>query len=140
MDDESAAPRQYPGVMVSSTFRDLKDHRVALMRAIDGHGLHAVAMEHDAALPSGTVIDSSLRKVRDASAYVGVISHSYGSIPDSAESNPERLSLTELEFREARGLGRPILIFIMGEDHDVKPGAVEQDREESGNSKRSGKM
>src|ERR671916_1795493 len=64
-------PRQYPGVMVSSTFRHLQQHRAALMGAIEGQGLHAVVMEQDAALPDGTVVDASLRKVRDASAYVG---------------------------------------------------------------------
>lgn len=129
MGKESSAPRQYLGVMISSTFRYLEAHRAALMRAIEGQGLHAVAMEQDAALPGGTVIDSSLRKVRDAAAYIGVIGFRYGQIPDSAEANPERLSLTELEFREARRLGRPMLIFIMGLDHDVKLGAVEQDPE-----------
>ncbi len=126
---ESFVPRQYPGVMVSSTFRDLERHRAALIKAIEAHGMHAVAMEQDAALPDVTVIDSSLRKVRDAAAYIGLISHRYGQVPDSMDSNPEGLSLTELEFREARRLERPILIFIMGTDHDVKLGAVERDPE-----------
>ena len=124
----SDVPRQYLGVVVSSTFRHLQEHRAALMRAIEGQGLHAVVMEQDAALPDGTVVDASLRKVRDASAYVGIISHRYGQIPES-EHNPERLSLTELEFREARRLGRPILIFIMGPNHAVLPAAVERDPE-----------
>ena len=84
-------------------------------------------MEHDSALPAGTVIDSSLQKVRDGSAYVGILGARYGNIPDSAEYNPEGLSLTELEFREARDLGRPVLLFIMGPDHDVKQRDVEQD-------------
>ncbi len=98
------------------------------MRAIESQQLHPVAMESDAALPDGTVLDSSLRKVRDAAAYVGVIGHRYGQIPECDE-NPRRLSLTELEFREARRLGRPILIFIMGQDHLVKCTSVEGDPE-----------
>ena len=65
--------------------------------------------------------------MRDAAAYVGVISFRYGQIPEDDRLNPERLSLTQLEFREARRLGRPILIFIMGSQHDVKPAAVEVD-------------
>jgi hypothetical protein len=67
------APRHYPGVMVSSTFDDFVAHRDALMRVIAGQGLHPVAMEQDSARPAGTVIDSSLEKVRDATAYVGLI-------------------------------------------------------------------
>ena len=127
MDDERFAPRRYLGVMVSSTFADLKQHRAALMKAIEAQGFYPEAMEHDAARPDGTVVDSSLQKVRDAAAYIGVISHKYGQVPDSADSNPDGFSLTELEFREARRLGRPMLIFIMGDDHDVKPNAVERD-------------
>ena len=123
------APRQFPGVMVSSTFADFRQHREALIGAISGQGLHPIAMEQDSALPAGTVIDSSLQKVRDASAYVGIIGARYGNIPDSAEHNPEHLSLTELEFREARRLGRPVLLFIMGPDHDVKQRDVELDPE-----------
>ena len=127
MDDERFAPRRSLGVMVSSTFADLKQHRAALMKAIEAQGFYPEAMEHDAALPDGTVVDSSLQKVRDAAAYIGVISHKYGQVPDSADSNLGGFSLTELEFREARRLGRPMLIFIMGDDHDVKPNAVERD-------------
>ena len=122
-------PRQYKGVMVSSTFEDLKRHRAALIKAIDGQALKPVVMENDSAKPDGDVVDSSLQMVRDASAYVGVISHKCGQIPDCPERNPERLSLTELEFREARRLDRPVLLFIMGDDHDVKPGDVERDPE-----------
>ena len=123
------APRQFPGVMISGTFADFRQHREALISAISGQGLHPIAMEQDSALPAGTVIDSSLQKVRDGAAYLGIIGFRYGDIPDSAEHNPERLSLTELEFREARELGRPVLLFIMGPDHDVKPRDVESDPE-----------
>ncbi|GAB2812909.1 DUF4062 domain-containing protein [Lentzea nigeriaca] len=119
-------PRRYPGVVVSSTFEDLEEHRAALMRAIEGQHLHPVAMEQDAALPAGTVVEASLSKVRHAAAYVGVISHRYGQVPECHE-NPDRLSLTELEFREARRLGLPILVFIMGPAHPVVAGAVEVD-------------
>lgn len=115
------------GVMVSSTFKDLKQHREALLRVISGQGLYPIAMDYDSARPAGTVIDSSLEKVRDAAAYIAIIGARYGNIPVSVEDNPEGLSLTELEFRTARDLGRPILLFIMGPDHDVKRADVEQD-------------
>jgi tetratricopeptide (TPR) repeat protein len=127
MTDDSFSPRQYPGVMVSSTFTDLERHRAALIKAIESQSMLAVSMEQDAALPSGTVIDSSLRKVRDAAAYIGLVSHRYGNVPVSVDSNPDGLSLTELEFREARRLGRPMLIFIMGADHEVRFSDVELD-------------
>ena len=125
--DKAFPPRPYPGVMVSSTFSDLEQHRAKLINAINGQGLHPVAMEQDAALPAGTVIDSSLAKVRDAAAYVGVISRRYGQVPEDDDLNPEGLSLTQLEFREARRLDRPILIFIMTRQHPAGEDAVELD-------------
>ncbi|MDX8030082.1 DUF4062 domain-containing protein [Lentzea sp. BCCO 10_0856] len=118
-------PRQYFGVVVSSTYEDLREHRAALMSAIQGQQLHAVAMESDSARPI-TVIESSLQKVRDAAAYIAIIGRRYGSITACPE-NPDGLSLTHLEFREAVRLGRPILVFIMGADHLVTEDGIELD-------------
>lgn len=42
VDDLPALP-QYQGVMVSSTFTHVKDHRAALIKAIKGQGLTDVA-------------------------------------------------------------------------------------------------
>lgn len=120
-------PVSYKGVMVSSTFTDLVEHRAALIRAIARHGLMALGMENDSAKPAVDVIDSSLQMVRDASAYVGVISHKYGQIPEDPKRNPDRLSLTELEFNEALRLGRPVLLFIMGAQHKVTIADIESD-------------
>ena len=114
IDDKPFPPQPYQGVVVSSTFRDLGEHRAKLMNAISGQGMHPVAMEQDPALPAGTVIDSSLAKVRAAAAYVGVIGRRYGQVPEDDELNPERLSLTQLEF-------------IMSSQHPVVEEAVELD-------------
>lgn len=125
--DDADSPVHYKGVMVSSTFTDLKEHRAALINAIKAQQFMPVAMEHDSARPAGDVIDSSLKMVQDASAYVGVISHKYGQIPEDHDRNTDRLSLTELEFNKARELGRPVLLFIMGDQHSVKPADIETD-------------
>lgn len=124
-------PRSYAGVMVSSTFIDLKNHREALIDAINGQELKAIAMENDSAKPAEDVIESSLQMVRDSAGYIGVISHKYGQIPECPQRNPNNLSLTELEFNEARRLERPTLIFIMGDEHDVKPADVEKEPEKT---------
>jgi hypothetical protein len=88
-----------------------------------------VVMENDSAKPGIDVIDSSLQMVQDGSAYIGVISHKYGQIHECSERNPDLLSLTELEFTEAQRLERPVLLFIMGDNHNVKPADVERDAE-----------
>ncbi|HEY0992521.1 MAG TPA: DUF4062 domain-containing protein [Kofleriaceae bacterium] len=119
-------PVLYRGVTISSTFSDLQKHRQALIAAI-GHGaLKPIAMEDDAATLSD-IIDSSLQMVRDGSAYIGIIGHKYGQTPECPHRNPKRLSITELEFNEALRLKRPILLFIMADDHPVVKADVESD-------------
>lgn len=120
------APRQYLGVMISSTFTDMEQHRKSLIEAINSLSFHEIAMENDSA-KLVDVIESSLQMVRDGSAYIGVISHKYGQIPLCPERNPNQLSITELEFNEAQQLNRPILLFIMGEDHPVRKADIETD-------------
>jgi hypothetical protein len=117
-------PRHYDGVMVSSTFSDLEHHRAALIKAVTNQGFKVVAMEDDAAKVVD-VIDSSLQMVRDARAYIGIISRKYGQTPVCPKRNPGKLSLTELEFNEAQELGRPILLFLMGDKHPVCEADVE---------------
>src|SRR6185503_19944577 len=119
-------PRPVPQVMVSSTFTDLQEHRAALIDAIHAHRLHANVMENDSARLVD-VIDSSLQMVRDSAAYIGVISLKYGQTPECLARNPDKLSITELEFNEAQRLGRPILLFIMGDEHPVKKADIEKD-------------
>lgn len=115
--------------MISSTFTDLEQHWLALIAALKGEGLTDVDMGNNSAKADVDVIDSSLQMVRDASAYAGLISHKYGQTPYCPKRNPDRLSLTELEFNEAQRLGRPILLFIMGDAHPVRKADVETDPE-----------
>src|SRR5258708_40210166 len=99
--EEVPAPTLYRGVMVSSTFTDLAQHRAALIRAIDAQELKPIVMENDSAKADIDVLDSSLLMVQKASAYIGVISYKYGQIPECPRRNPDGLSLTELEFNKA---------------------------------------
>lgn len=113
--------------MVSSTFTDLKEHRAALIKALNEHDLHPSVMEYDSAKPSGDVVESSLKMVRDSAAYILVISQKYGQTPKCPTRNPDKLSITELEFNEAQRLNRPTLLFIMGDGHDLKKADIERD-------------
>ena len=125
--ESDPAPRLIPGIMLSSTFTDLREHRAALIQALKGEGLTDIAMENDTAKPGVDLIDSSLLMVQHASAYIGILGHKYGQTPQDANRNPSGLSLTELEFYEAQRLDRPILLFIMGEDHLVRSRDIETD-------------
>lgn len=120
-------PKTFRAIMVSSTFTDLEGHRREVIDAIHRFGFHANVMEYSGARSDADVIDTSLRMVRESVAYLCVIGHKYGQTPVDAGRNPKGLSITELEFNEARRLGRPILLFMMAENHPVTKGDVELD-------------
>ena len=124
--DTQHKPRPVDRVMISSTFKDLKDHRLALIKAIREHEFHPEVMEDDNARLID-VIDSSLKMVRDSAACILVIGLKYGQIPDDPDRNPDKVSITELEFNEAQRLNRPVLLFVMGDDHPVKKSDIETD-------------
>jgi hypothetical protein len=115
-------------VMVSSTYTELVDHRRAVTEAMLSQRLFPIRMEDDAALPDQDLIDASLAKVDEADAYVGLIGYRYGQQPECQIRNPDKLSLTELEFRRAVARGIPICMFIMHADHPVPRRAVGHER------------
>ena len=110
-------PKSYRGVMASSTFTDLKEHRQKLLDAIAKFELRPIGMEYSSARADLDVIESSLGFVRDAAAYIVVIGRKYGQTPVCPKRNLDGLSITELEFNEAVRLGRPVLLFLMADDH-----------------------
>jgi tetratricopeptide (TPR) repeat protein len=120
-------PKNYRAIMLSSTFTDLKEHRQRAIEAITNLGFMPRGMEYTGARADADVIESSLNLVRDSVAYVGVISAKYGQTPFDPNRNPGRLSITELEFNEAMRLKRPILLFVIGDEHPVKQADVETD-------------
>lgn len=120
-------PEQFLGVMVSSTFTDLKEHRLSLMTIIDNFPLKPIGMEFNDDNTDIDVIESSLISVRRSAAYICVIGKKYGQTPVCLVRNPDRLSLTELEFNEAMELGRPILLFLMEANHPLIEKDVELD-------------
>lgn len=121
------SPHQYKGVMVSSTFNDLERHRAILMEALRKEELFAIGMEEYIPTPADDVISSSLTMIRKSSAYIGLISHRYGQIPECPKRNSLNLSVTRLEFEEAKRLELPTLIFVMGDEHPVRKCDVETD-------------
>lgn len=112
-------------VMISSTARDLPEHRKQAMEAILRMSMHPIGMEH---LPakSEDAIDASFKMVDEAEIYLGIFAHRYGYIPESPK-NPDKLSITELEYHRAVKRDIPRLIFIMGDDHPLSAKDLETD-------------
>jgi tetratricopeptide (TPR) repeat protein len=109
--------------MVSSTARDLPEHRKEVMDACLRQGMFPKMMEH---LPASDAeaITTSLKLVDEADIYVGVFAYRYGYVPK--ENNPQQISITEMEYNRAVERGIPRLIFLMHDDHPVKAADVEK--------------
>lgn len=109
--------------MVSSTARDLPEHRREVMDACLQQGMLPKMMEH---LPASDAeaIAASLHMVDEADIYIGIFAHRYGFIPQ--ENNSQQIAITEMEYNRAveRNISR--LIFMIGDDHPVFAKDVEK--------------
>ena len=99
-------------VCLSSTFVDLKDFRDKVLERLRRAQSVAVAMEYYAAFDDRPA-DKCLADVASCQIYVGILAKRYGYVPD--ENNPERLSITEMEYRRAcePGDDKPALARLM---------------------------
>jgi len=107
-------------VIISSTARDLPDHREEVMEACLRQGMFPKMMEHLPAADADAIAES-LRMVDEANIYLGVFAHRYGYVPKGYD-----ISITEMEYNRAVERGIPRLLFLMHEDHPVKAADVEK--------------
>jgi tetratricopeptide (TPR) repeat protein len=105
-----------PVVIVSSTARDLPEHREEVEDACLRQGMFPVMMEH---LPASDAeaVSASLELVDEADIYVGVFAHRYGYVPK--EKNPRQISVTEMEYDRAVERKIPRLIFVIDKNHPL---------------------
>src|SRR5438132_8117720 len=116
-------PMTQKRVMISSTARDLPEHRKEVMDACLRQGMFPIMMEH---LPASDdeAIPVSLNMVDEADIYLLILAHRYGYVPSA--NNPQHISVTEHEYNRAVERKMPILTFAMHEDHPVKAADVEK--------------
>jgi tetratricopeptide (TPR) repeat protein len=112
-------PQEKLTVMISSTARDLPEHRKEILDACARQGMFPLMMEHLPAMDADA-IDASLKMVDDAEIYLGVFAHRYGYVPAGHD-----ISITEMEYNRAVERKIPRFIFLMHEDHPVKAADVE---------------
>jgi hypothetical protein len=101
---------------LSSTFDDLQSFRAAAAKGLRRLGLQVVGME-DYVAADQRPLDQCLADVERCDLYVGLFAHRYGYIPEAG--NPDGLSITELEYRQALNR-KPCLIFLVADDADWK--------------------
>jgi tetratricopeptide (TPR) repeat protein len=111
-------------VMISSTARDLPDHRKEVLDACLRMGMFPMMMEH---LPASDAdaIHISMEMVDRADIYLGVFAFRYGTVPKT--NNPQQISITEMEYNRAEQRGIPRLIFIMDRSHPITAADMDED-------------
>ncbi len=100
-------------IYVSSTYLDLQVFREKIIFHLQRMKQAVTAMEYYLA-DDRRPADKCIADVEACDIYVGIFAWRYGTIPK--HNNPQRLSITEMEYRTARDKKIPCLIFL----HDSK--------------------
>ena len=105
-------------VFISSTFKDLREHRRAVWDTLKKFDVSVRGMEEFGARTTGA-LDTCLAEVEESDVYVGVIGYRLGSIdPES------RKPYTVLEYEKAVEQGAEILIYLADDEAASFPQSV----------------
>src|SRR4051794_34135141 len=99
-------------IYLSSTFEDLQEYRTAVYHTLRQMHHDVISME-DYVAGDERPLDKCLADVAACEVYVGIFALRYGFIPP--KDNPERKSITELEYRKASAEGKERLVFLLDE-------------------------
>ncbi len=112
-------------IYVSSTYLDLQDYRAQVEKTIRRMGHTDVAMEYYVAEDQRPV-DKCLSDVEACDLYIGIFAWRYGWIPK--KKNRKNLSITEMEYRQARKSNKPCLIFLLDGKVAWPPDFIDDDK------------
>jgi len=107
-------------VFVSSTSRDLQEHRCVVRGVVDRLKLKFIGMEDFEANPLAPA-ELIQQKVMESNIYLGILGMRYGFVDEASG-----LSMTELEYRQAVAGKKDIRMFVMDDDAPVKASMVER--------------
>ena len=112
-------------VYVSSTFLDLQDYREQVEKVIRRMGHTDVAMEYYVAEDQRPV-DRCFSDVKECDLYIGIFAWRYGWIP--TKKNKKKISITEMEYRQAQKSKKPCLIFLLDGRAAWPPDFIDDDK------------
>jgi len=107
-------------VFLSSTYLDLRDHRSAVVEALERLGQQVERMEIFGARQEEP-LSACLSEVEECDFFVGIYAYRYGFIPEGAT-----VSVTEAELRHAVKRNKPVFCFLVEEEHPWAPKLMEK--------------
>ena len=106
-------------VFLSSTFSDLKEYRTAAVSTLRRFGFVPVTFE-----TLGTIDEApaaaSARALAEADIVVFLVAHRYGYIAPGSDK-----SIIEIEYDEAVAHNKPVLVFLLSNDHPWPPDQID---------------
>ena len=113
-------------VFLSSTSKDLEEHRGRVTEALERMRFQTSRMEVFGARPK-TPLAECRRLAAEADLLVVIVAHRYGWIPTPAEGGDGKKSITWWEVEAAEKDGKAVVAFLVDET-EAWPGEKEQDR------------
>ncbi len=104
-------------IYISSTYEDLKQYRKTVYEELRKMRQDVISME-DYVAQGQRPLQACSEDVASCDIYIGIFAWRYGCIPEDKKDNPNSLSITELEYRNANEKGIPCLIFLLDENKD----------------------
>src|SRR5262249_22960666 len=111
-------------IYISSTKRDLVEHRAAVDRTLRRMGHDAIGMEQYIA-EGGKPLDRCKQDVAAADLYVVIVGWCYGSAPVGLSDPNDKRSFVELELDEAVQKGKTVLAFLLDPEAPWSPNQVD---------------
>lgn len=100
-------------VYLSGTYNDLVEQRKAAYQQLRMMRHDVIGME-DYVASDQRPTEKCLADVAESDVYLGIFAWRYGFVP--TRGNPKKRSITELEYRKAKALNKPCLIFLSQDD------------------------
>lgn len=107
---------------VSSTVLDLPEHRQMVFEACRQMRVVPNSWDENEAADVSN-LRMNLDRVKSVDVFIGIYAHWYGFVPTL--ENPDRISISEMEFNVAKERNIPRLVFLIHEDHPVTQLQVE---------------
>ena len=106
--EPESAPK--PKAFISATTRDLPVYRRRAQDTLRELGFSTLMLE-GYSTDEPDVFDWPSKRLAECDVFIGIYAWRYGWIPE--KDNPERLSIIDMEFREAQRLGKRCLVFLL---------------------------
>jgi len=113
-------------VFLSSTSKDLEEHRDRVQNALERMNFQTSRMEVFGARPKAPLSECR-RLAAEADLLVVVVAYRYGWIPSPEKGGDGKKSITRFEVEAAEAAGKPVFAFLVDEDAPWT-GEREQDR------------